>query len=144
MASNSKGGAGFWHELLAANFYKRNQGRLARQLTAVGAALIVLSGAWALAEGPLADYGPNVRYGIPFAIILVSAWVIFRLVNYPRFADFLISVEAEMDKVSWASKQELYRATMVVLSTMLFLGVVLFGFDVFWQWFFRLIGFLKF
>ena len=72
-----------------------------------------------------------------------GAWAIFRAVNYPRFADFLISVEAEMDKVSWSSRQELYRATVVVVVTMFCLGAVLFLFDVFWQNFFEIIKFLQ-
>ena len=65
------------------------------------------------------------------------------MVNYPRFADFLISVEAEMDKVSWSSKSELYRATVVVLVTMVLIGIILFVFDVIWQYFFEFIGFLE-
>jgi preprotein translocase subunit SecE len=74
-----------------------------------------------------------VKFLIPASITVAAAWAVFRLVNYPRFAEFLISVEAEMGKVSWASKQELYRATIVVLSTMLFLGVILFFYDLLWQ-----------
>ena len=31
--------------------------------------------------------------------------------NMPRFADFLIAVEAEMNKVSWPSKAELIRSS---------------------------------
>ena len=84
-----------------------------------------------------------IRRGIPFAIVAAGAWFAYRLVNIPRFADFLISVEAEMDKVSWASKDEVFRATVVVVTTMLFLGAVLFVYDVFWSYFFELIGFLR-
>ena len=43
-----------------------------------------------------------------------------------------------MDKVSWPSKPELYRATVVVITTMVFIGIVLFFYDMFWQWFFTL------
>jgi preprotein translocase subunit SecE len=38
-----------------------------------------------------------------------------------------------MSKVSWSSKQELIRATIVVLGTMFFLAIVLFLYDVIWQ-----------
>ncbi len=123
----------FWSELLAIDLYKRNQGRLARQLTAAAIGAIVVAGAYVLSQGPLAGMPRELRVGIPFLITAIAAWVIFRLVNYPRFAEFLISVEAEMGKVSWAGKQELYRATIVVLSTMLFLGVILFFYDLLWQ-----------
>lgn len=132
----------FWSELLAVDLYKRNQGRLARQLTAGAIGLMVVAGAYILSQGPMADYSKGVRVGVPLAISALAAWVVFRLVNYPRFAEFLISVEAEMGKVSWASKQELYRATVVVLCTMFFLAFVLFFFDFLWQWIFRQIGVL--
>ena len=132
----------FWSELLAVDLYKRNQGRLARQLTAAAIGLMVVAGAYILSQGPMADYSRGVKVGVPLAITALAAWLVFRLVNYPRFAEFLISVEAEMGKVSWASKQELYRATVVVLSTMFFLAFVLFFFDFLWQWIFRQIGVL--
>jgi preprotein translocase subunit SecE len=60
-------------------------------------------------------------------------WFGYRLVNWPRFADFLIAVEAEMSKVSWPTKTELYRASMVVIFTMFFLAILLFCYDAFWQ-----------
>ena len=123
----------FWSELLAVDLYKRNQGRLARQLTAAGIGAMVVAGAYVLSQGPLAGMGREVRVGIPLLITAAAAWVVYRLVNYPRFAEFLISVEAEMGKVSWASKDEVMRATIVVLSTMLFLGVILFFYDLLWQ-----------
>jgi len=132
----------FWSELLAVDLYKRNQGRLARQLTAAAIGLMVVAGAYILSQGPMADYSRGVKVGVPLAISALAAWIVFRLVNYPRFAEFLISVEAEMGKVSWASKQELYRATVVVLCTMFFLAFVLFFFDFLWQWIFRQIGVL--
>ena len=72
-----------------------------------------------------------------------GGWIIFRLLHYPRFADFLISVEAEMDKVTWASKDQLIQATIVVISTMLFLGMLLFVYDLLWMKLFQAIGFLE-
>jgi preprotein translocase subunit SecE len=133
----------FWSELLAFDLYKRNQGRLARQLTALGCGGLVVAGVYILSQGPLAGQSSLVKTGICTAIIVAAGWVIFRLVNWPVFAEFLISVEAEMNKVSWASKQELYRATIVVLSTMFFLGVVLFLYDNIWLHVLRWIGVLQ-
>ena len=37
----------------------------------------------------------------------------------PAFADFLIAVEAEMNKVSWPTRHELIRASMVVMLVMI-------------------------
>lgn len=132
-----------WNELAAVGLYKRNQGRLTRQLTAVGLGLVLFLGCWTLSQGPLARSAPWLKVGVPAALAAAGAWVVFRMVNYPRFADFLISVEAEMDKVTWAGKDELYRSTVVVISTMLFLGLVLFVYDLIWQWFFSGIGLLQ-
>jgi preprotein translocase subunit SecE len=44
----------------------------------------------------------------------------------------LIAVEAEMNKVSWPSQQELIRASMVVILLIFGLTVVLFVYDYFW------------
>lgn len=141
--AKSKNASSFWNELLRVGLYKRNQGRLTRQLTVVAFALVVFLGAWTMSQAFLLDSSTPVRYGIPLGISVVGAWAVYRLVNYPRFADFLISVEAEMDKVSWPSRQELYRATAVVLATMFLLSAVLFLYDWFWQKFFQIIGFLQ-
>lgn len=81
-----------------------------------------------------------VEAGIPAALFASGLWLGFRLVNWPRFADFLISVEAEMAKVTWPGKPELIRASIVVIVTILVLAVTLFLFDIVWQWFFNLIG----
>ena len=64
-------------------------------------------------------------------------WVSYRVVNLPSFADFLIAVEAEMNKVSWPTRGELFRASMVVLICIIFLAIILFGYDIFWQMIFR-------
>ncbi len=130
-------------ELLSLNMYKRSQGRLTRQLTAVSIAALVILGAWTLSQGPLSTYSESVRTGIPFVISALAIWFSFRIVNYPKFADFLISVEAEMDKVTWAGREELQRATIVVITTMVFIGVVLLVYDVFWVWFFTLVRILQ-
>jgi preprotein translocase subunit SecE len=133
----------FWSELFTANLYKRSQGRLARQLTAAGLGAVVLIGAYVLSQGPLSTLSQPIKVGVPTVIVALSGWVIFRLVNYPVFAEFLISVEGEMNKVSWASKQEVYRATVVVLGTMFFLAAVLFAYDSFWYWVLSLAGVLR-
>lgn len=135
----------FWGELLAVGIYKRNQGRLVRQLSALAFVLVAAYGAYTLSQGPLADFRSRaVSVGIPILLVGAGAWVSYRLVNYPRFADFLISVEAEMDKVTWPAKSELYRSAVVVISTMVVMGAVLLAYDVFWQWLFRVVGFLHF
>lgn len=131
-----------WSELLAGSLYKQKQGRIVRQLTCLAIWLAVWLGAWRLYEtmgaGDFASSAP--RYLIPGAVVALGMWFAFRLVNWPRFADFLISVEAEMSKVSWPSRTELYRASMVVIFTMAFLAILLFCYDCIWRFLFDLIG----
>ncbi len=61
--------------------------------------------------------------------LALGAWIAFRIVNIPSFADFLISVEAEMNKVSWPSRGELYRASLVVIVVIFLLTAILFTYD---------------
>ena len=80
----------------------------------------------------------------PGGVGLVLGWFIFRLVQYPPFAEFLIATEAEMNKVSWTSRDDLNRATTVVLTTVVLMAVFLFGVDWLWSILLRMIGVLKF
>ncbi|MAG92768.1 MAG: preprotein translocase subunit SecE [Planctomycetaceae bacterium] len=146
----------FMAGLLSASLYKRNQGRLTRQLTGAALALILYLGMWSFSNNLLADLetpvipvpglgtGMPARVWLPVALAIVGTWVVYRAVNYPRFADFLISVEAEVDKVTWASRAELHRATIVVLAVMFSLGAVLFLLDWLWMVVFRGVGIVQF
>lgn len=115
--------------MLNASRYKRSQGKVARQATFLAVAIAIAIGGWRLSS--IADPDDQIgRFLLPVAIVAIGCWAAFRIVNIPRFADFLISVEAEMNKVSWPSRAELYRASMVVLVVIFILVVVLFFFDV--------------
>ena len=141
MATKNRSDVSLLGTLVAAGVYKRTQGRLARQVTLFALWAAVFLGCYTLSVGPLGDSrNPAIHLGIPLALAAVGAWLSYRVINYPRFADFLVSVEAEMAKVSWPGRSELYRATVVVIITMLLLAVLLFAFDYIWQFFFRLIG----
>jgi preprotein translocase subunit SecE len=122
----------FMRELFQLAIYKRSQGRIARQVTFCVLAAGVLLAAWRLnvfASGS----GHLMELGVPMALAFVGIWIAFRLVNMPSFADFLIAVEAEMNKVSWPTRNELWRSSMVVILLILILAAVLFGFDIFWR-----------
>ena len=130
-------------ELFQVGVYKRSQGRVTRQATFAALAIAVALGAWRF----YAHFGPTfslpVSYSIAAAILLLGLWVSYRIVNLPRFADFLIAVEAEMNKVSWPSRTELYRASIVVIFVMLTMATLLFGFDLVWGFLFEWMGILK-
>ncbi len=127
---------------LANNFalarYKRTQGRVTRQLTAAAVSLIVFFGSYTLYQKLLTELSATdsmdwLPVWSAMAVTAIGLWATFRIVHWPRFADFLISVEAEMDKVTWSEWGELKRSTAVVLVTMVVLTIVLFLFDVLWQ-----------
>lgn len=141
--ANAKNESTFWAELAAVRLYKRNQGRLARQVTAIAIFVVIALGGFTLYEGETLTKNPQANGIILFAVCGLGAWAAFRVVNYPRFADFLISVEAEMDKVTWASRSQLYQATVVVITTMMFLSALLFVYDWFWMILFRFVHFLE-
>jgi preprotein translocase subunit SecE len=133
----------FLLNLTRADLFKPMQGWYARVYTALGLGLIVAAGAWRVYEGSL-DYSPLLRVGMPAVFAVVLGWLIFRLVHFPPFAEFLIATEAEMNKVSWTSKDDLYRATTVVLSTVALVAVFLFGVDQVWLVLLQFLGVLKF
>jgi preprotein translocase subunit SecE len=133
----------FVSNLLSASRHKPTQGRHARLYTAIGLGVVVALGLWQLYD-TLLVYSPAVRFGIPTVLGLVLGWFIFRLVEFPPFAEFLIATEAEMNKVSWTSRDDLYRATTVVLTTVLLMSFYLFGVDWVWSNLLQILGVLKF
>ena len=90
--------------------------------------------------GAATQYKTWILYGVPGLILLAGVWFGYRLVNYPPFADFLIAVEAEMNKVSWPSQREITRSSIVVIVMMLSLMTVVFGFDMIIAYLLNLIG----
>lgn len=133
-------------ELLHASVYKPNQGRIVRQLTALAVWVIVAMGCWRLYgflranSGDWADWAVPLVWSVPGVLLAAGLWFGYRVVNWPRFADFLVAVEAEMNKVTWPSKDELIRASIVVMFTIFFLAIALFFFDIVWQSVFEAIG----
>jgi preprotein translocase subunit SecE len=110
----SGGSVEFLHSLLKTDIYKRSQGRITRQVTCIVIWVIFALGAWRLYSiMPAAQ--PVVKYAIPAVLLVSGLWLGYRIVNQPTFADFLIAVEAEMNKVSWPSQTELIRASIVVI-----------------------------
>lgn len=141
-APDPSGSRTFLQELFVTGLYKRNQGRLVRQLTCLSIWLFVIAAVWRAHRLYLAKLIENQAVGYLVAVVLAAlgVWVGYRLVNWPRFADFLISVEAELNKVSWPTQKEIIRASMVVIFTILFMSALLFLYDAFWRLLFVSIG----
>ncbi len=56
---------------------------------------------------------------------------------YKKLTNFLRDVKAEMKKVTWPSKKEVYATTIVVLIATVFFGFYLFFMDVIFSWVIR-------
>lgn len=116
--------------------YKRKQGRVARQVTFISLVIVAAAGAWSL-HGSLEGIGGEsaVRSAGPISIAVFGllCWASYRLIQLPKFAEFLISVEQEMNKVSWPARGELWRASVVVMLTIFVLAGLLFAYDLVWQ-----------
>jgi preprotein translocase subunit SecE len=128
----------YLQQLFQVGLYKRSQGRYARQWTLIAIAVVVSAGCFALYQWLMGE-GLVVGQAAPIALGVLGAalWAAFRLIQFPVFADFLISVEAEMNKVSWPTRSELIKASGVVIFVIFFLAVVLFAYDFVWKSFFK-------
>ena len=153
--SNQRGMKLSW--LFQFSIHKRNQGRVARQVTFAAFAIGVIMASWSffgmLQAGSMVpqfwedlfEDNSLVRIYLPAgSFLVIGCWIGFRVAaGWPRFSDFLITVEAEMAKVSWPSRGELYRASLVVVFVIFLMAVLLFGFDLFWRFLFQYIGVLR-
>ncbi len=131
---------GFFQQLTTVAIYKRNQGRITRQVTFAAMAITMGMGFWQVSQIMIQSNSMMLRFGLPGVLLMLGLWVAYRVVNIPGVADFLIAVEAEMNKVSWPSRGELFRASVVVLITIFALATVLLLFDTFWTVFFEFLG----
>ena len=112
--------------------YKPRQGIRSRAWTGAIVGGVVLLGLWRVNDVLQDNYGQVARFGIVVGIAAVIGWLLYRVLNFPPFVDFLTDTEVEMKKVSWTSKDDLYRATMVVLTTVVLMSVFLFLVDQVW------------
>jgi preprotein translocase subunit SecE len=139
------------HEMFQVGVYKRSQGRITRQVTFFVLAVTVALAAWSLyiSLGAPPRFlastveAAQLQWVLPAVVLLAGIWIAYRAVNLPRFADFLIAVEAEMNKVSWPSRTELIRSSMVVIFVIFVLAFLLFSYDIIWQSLFQWMGILK-
>ena len=53
---------------------------------------------------------------------------------YKRFINFLKDVRAEVKKVTWPSRNEVYSTTIVVILATIFFGFYLYVLDIIFSW----------
>lgn len=66
---------------------------------------------------------------LPFGLCAILGGVIAWLMNKPSVADFLISSEGEIKKVSWSTRKEIVSSTSVVIFVMLAVSIFLYVVD---------------
>ncbi|MDO4588142.1 MAG: preprotein translocase subunit SecE [Planctomycetia bacterium] len=131
----------FTKELFKVGMYKPSQGKIARRLTFLGLAIVFGTGAWAIIQSNMFHMfgGSMATYLVAAFVGLAGIWASYRVINLPVFADFLVSVEAEMTKVSWPSWDDLWATTKVVLFFMFLFTILIFFYDVVLRQFFGLL-----
>ena len=122
----------FFQDLFQIGVYKPSQGKLVRQVTFAAIAVSIVLGCYQL-YSYLNVTNAALRYVVPGILAFAGLWFAYRLVNWVKFADFLISVEAELAKVSWPGKDEVIRSAIVVIVVIFAMAGVLFGFDLIWK-----------
>jgi preprotein translocase subunit SecE len=142
MATLSTSQSEFWRAVFSAAPFKPGQGKYARWGTFAALGVVIAAGfySWS-APYPASEW--LWKWAIPIPVGLVCLWVAYRIVNLPRFADFLITTEAEMAKVKWPTWNELRVATAVILITVVLLAVYLFAVDLIWKYVLGLLRILR-
>ncbi len=111
--------------------YKRGQGKYTRLCSAFAGAIIAGMGCWRLYKRIEAgDLGLWIETMVPVGLFVVSALLIFWLVNKPSVADFMIAAEGEMKKVSWSSRQEIAVSTFIVIVVVIVMAMLLGATDI--------------
>ena len=113
--------------------YKKGQGNAARLVTGVGALCIAGFGSLALREylkgstAKIAVATINLELGMLLAFMVFvacAAAVAWQVLTAHWLVDFLILTEAELRKVSWPTKRDLYQQTIVVVVVSVMVGIV--------------------
>ena len=125
---------------MALKIYKRGQGYYTRLYSALVAFTILATGCYALYR-QLSTGNVWVKAFVPTGVCVGFSWLIFWIVNKPGIADFMISAEGEIKKVSWSSRKEIIASTMVVICVVGLMTGLLFAADNFFIYVFKILIF---
>lgn len=101
---------------MSLKIYKRGQGYYTRLFTGLVVFAIVAMGSFVLYNKlQVWDISIWAQTLIPAGVCIVLSLLVFWLVNKPNIADFMISAEGEIKKVSWSSRQEIMASTVIVI-----------------------------
>jgi preprotein translocase subunit SecE len=123
--------------------YKRGQGKNTRLCSAFGIAAITAFGClqfykWLDGQSFVTDPRTALWIStmIPAGLFVILGLLVFWLVNTPTIADFMISAEGEIKKVSWSNRREIAVSTLIVIIVVAAMAVLLFVTDMSFQIFF--------
>lgn len=106
--------------------YKPAQGKIVRLSTAGTLAVVaILITFWLIQQPGISGLSPLWKLAVGGMLMLVVGFGIFRLMNWVRFADFMIMTESEMRKVYWPPRPTVIAWTKVVISLTLILALLL-------------------
>ena len=121
---------------MAFKIYKRGQGYYTRLYTAITIFVIATFGCYAL-YGKLKGASIWIETLVPTAVCVAFGLFGYWLVNKPNVADFMISAEGEIKKVSWSSRKEIIASTIIVVCVVLTMAGLLWITDMTFQMLFR-------
>lgn len=120
------------------DIYKKGQGKYTRLGTGFGLAVLTGLGCLRLYQILQAtELNLWVQTLLPAGLFVFFAALIYFIVNKKNIADFMISSEGEMKKVSWSSRQEIVVSTTVVIAVVIIFAVMLGVLDLFFAWLFN-------
>jgi len=118
---------------MSLKIYKRGQGYHTRLFSGLVVFVMVATGSYVL-YGKLQGSSIWVETLVPAVVCVTFSALIFWLVNKPNVADFMISAEGEIKKVSWSSRKEIVASTIVVISVVILMSVLLLCADILFKW----------
>lgn len=124
------------------NIYKQGQAKNTRLWTAIAAFVVVAYGCYVLHLKLQTIGNVWIETLVPFGLCVIFGGVIAWVMNKASVADFLISSEGEIKKVSWSTRKEIVASTTVVIVTMVIIAMLLAAVDYLFVLFFIKIGLL--
>jgi len=121
------------------NIYKKGQGKYVRLGTASAIGLLVILGIIWVQHEFLALSPKYVQAITALVIAAVGGWLSFYIVNKPKYVDFMILTESEMNKVVWPSSAAVIRVTRLLILIMFVLAFLLYLVDIGFLTFFQAI-----
>ena len=115
------------------NIYKKGQGKYTRLGSAIGLIIVSAAGCYKLYDklngSSLGNLSRQmvllIAVMVPTAIFAVTSVLFVLLINRPSVADFMISAEGEIKKVSWSTRKEIAVSTFIVIVVMALMAALL-------------------